>query len=110
MRTGFNAVKLALAGFLIPYVFAINPALMGVQGPVLLTIRLVVTSFAGVLALGAAASGFLLVKTEFYERIILFVIAIALIHPDIVTDLIGAVGLIIIIFLQYKKQKKQLQE
>ena len=110
MRTGFNAVKLALAGFLIPYVFAINPALMGVQGPVLLTIRLVVTSFAGVLALGAAASGFLLVKTEFYERIILFVIAIALIDPDIVTDLIGAVGLIIIIFLQYKKQKKQLQE
>jgi TRAP transporter 4TM/12TM fusion protein len=110
MRTGFNAVKLALAGFLIPYVFAINPALMGVQGPVLLTIRLVVTSFAGVLALGVAASGFLLVKTEFYERIILFVIAIALIDPDIVTDLIGAVGLIIIIFLQYKKQKKQLQE
>ncbi len=106
MKTGFNAVKLAVAGFLIPYIFAINPALMGIQGPALLTIRLMVTSLAGVLALGAAASGFLMVKTEPYERILLFIVAIMLISPDLLTDIIGIFGLSLALFLQYKKFKK----
>jgi len=106
MKTGFNAVKLAVAGFLIPYIFAINPALMGIQGPALLTIRLMVTSLAGVLALGAAASGFLMVKTELYERVLLFIVAIMLISPDLLTDIIGIFGLSLALFLQYKKYKK----
>ena len=106
MRTGFNAVKLAVAGFIIPFVFAINPALMGLGGPPLLTIQLTVTSLTGVLALGAATSGFLLVKTEFYERIILFAIAILLISPDLLTDILGVAGVLFILFLQYRKLKK----
>ena len=107
MRTGFNAVKLAVAGFIIPFVFAVNPALMGLGGSVLLTIQLTVTSLTGVLALGAATSGFLFVKTELYERIILFAIAILLISPDLLTDILGVGGVLLILFLQYKKQKKQ---
>ena len=106
MRTGFNAVKLAVAGFIIPFVFAINPALMGLGGSPLLTIQLTVTSLTGVLALGAATSGFLLVKTEFYERIILFAIAILLISPDLLTDILGVAGVLFILFLQYRKLKK----
>ncbi len=106
MRTGFNAVKLAVAGFIIPFVFAVNPALMGLGGSVLLTIQLTVTSLTGVLALGAATSGFLLVKTEFYERIILFAIAILLISPDLLTDILGVAGVLLIFFLQYRKLKK----
>jgi TRAP transporter 4TM/12TM fusion protein len=105
MRTGFNAVKLAVAGFVIPFVFAINPALMGLGDSPLLTIQLTVTSLTGVLALGAATSGFLLAKTEFYERIILFAIAILLISPDLLTDILGVAGVLIILFLQYRKQK-----
>lgn len=106
MRTGFNAVKLAVAGFIIPFVFAINPALMGLGGSPLLTIQLTVTSLTGVLALGTATSGFLLVKTEFYERIILFAIAILLISPDLLTDILGVAGVLFILFLQYRKLKK----
>ena len=106
MKTGFNAVKLAVAGFVIPFVFAINPALMGLGDSPLLTIQLTVTSLTGVLALGAATSGFLLVKTEFYERIILFAIAILLISPDLLTDILGVAGVLLILFLQYRKLKK----
>lgn len=105
MKTGFNAVKLAVAGFIIPFIFAINPALMGLGGSVLLTIRLMATSLAGVLALGAATSGFLLVKTNLLERVLLFIISILLISPDLLTDLFGIAGMLIILFLQFKKQK-----
>ncbi len=106
MKTGFNAVKLAVAGFIIPFIFAINPALMGLGGSVFLTIRLMITSLTGVLALGVATSGFLLVKTNLLERILLFIISILLISPDLLTDLFGIAGILIILFLQYRKVKK----
>jgi TRAP transporter 4TM/12TM fusion protein len=89
MRTGFISVRLAVAGFMIPYIFAINPALMGLGGSFLKTIQLVITSLAGVLSLGAAAGGYLLVKTPFYERILLFICAILLISTDLMTDVVG---------------------
>jgi TRAP transporter 4TM/12TM fusion protein len=107
MRTGFIAVRLAVAGFMIPYIFAINPGLMGLEGSALHTIQLMFTSLAGVLSLGAAAGGFLLVKTQFYERILLFISAILLISPDLITDLVGLVILVIVLFFQYKKQNQQ---
>jgi TRAP-type uncharacterized transport system fused permease subunit len=107
MKTGFNAVRLAVAGFLIPYIFAINPALMGLGGSFLQTIQLVITSLAGVLSLGAAAGGYLLVKTPFYERILLLISAILLISPDLITDIYGIIILITILFLQHSRQKKQ---
>jgi len=107
MKTGFNAVRLAVAGFMIPYIFAINPALMGLGGSFLQTIQLVITSLAGVLSLGAAAGGYLLVKTPFYERILLLISAILLISPDLITDIYGIIILITILFLQHSRQKKQ---
>ena len=107
MKTGFNAVRLAVAGFMIPYIFAINPALMGLGGSFLQTIQLVITSLAGVLSLGAAAGGYLLVMTPFYERILLLISAILLISPDLITDIYGIIILITILFLQHSRQKKQ---
>ncbi len=107
MRTGFISVRLAVAGFMIPYIFAINPALMGLGGSFIQTIQLVITSLAGVLSLGAAAGGYLLVKTPFYERILLLISAILLISPDLMTDVIGIIILMTILFLQHTRQKKQ---
>ncbi|MDD3539020.1 MAG: TRAP transporter permease [Atribacterota bacterium] len=107
MRTGFISVRLAVAGFMIPYIFAINPALMGLGGSFIQTIQLVITSLAGVLSLGAAAGGYLLVKTPFYERILLLISAILLISPDLMTDIIGIIILMTILFLQHTRQKKQ---
>ena len=109
MRTGFQAVRLAVAGFIIPFIFAINPALMGLEGTIFKTIQLSITSIAGVLSLGAATTGYLLVKTELYERILLFISAILLISPDTLTDSIGILFLAVVIYIQYSKQKKRSQ-
>ena len=106
MKTGFNAVRLAVAGFIIPFIFAINPALMGLEGTIFKTIQLSITSIAGVLSLGAATTGYLLVKTELYEKILLFISAILLISPDTITDSVGILFLAVVIYIQYNRQKK----
>ena len=105
MRTGFNAVRLAIAGFMIPYIFAFDPSLLGLGGSWLRTIQLIITSIAGVLALGSAAGGFLLVKTKVYERITLVVSAFLLLTPNITTDIPGIILLAIVIYVQNKRQK-----
>lgn len=100
MKTGFIAVRLAVAGFTIPYVFALDPGLMFLSGSIGHNLILIVTSLVGVLALGAAASGYLLDHTKIYERVILIISALALIKPGLLTDSIGIVLLVVVIILQ----------
>ncbi|MBN2394847.1 MAG: TRAP transporter permease [Candidatus Atribacteria bacterium] len=107
MRTGFIAVRLAVAGFMIPYIFAIDPALMGLGTSVFRTIQLIITSLSGVLALGAAAGGYLLSTTLYYERILLIISALLLITPDLMTDILGVAVLAIVFYLQYTREKRK---
>jgi TRAP-type uncharacterized transport system fused permease subunit len=100
MKTGFIAVRLAVAGFMIPYVFALDPGLMFLSGSIGHNLILIVTTLVGVLALGAAASGYLLDHTKIYERVILIISALALIKPGLLTDGIGIVLLVVVIILQ----------
>ena len=100
MKTGFIAVRLAVAGFMIPYVFALDPRLLCINGTVGHILLLIITSLAGVLALGAAAGGYLLDNTKIYERIILVVSALTLLKPGLTTDVIGITLLVLVIILQ----------
>lgn len=100
MRTGFIAVRLAVAGFMIPYLFALDPGLMLLTGSLGHSIILIITSLAGVLALGAATGGYLLDHTKIHERVILIISAFALLKPDLVTDSIGIALLAIVVILQ----------
>jgi TRAP-type uncharacterized transport system fused permease subunit len=100
MKTGFIAVRLAVAGFMVPYVFCLDPGLMFLSGSIGHNLILIVTTLVGVLALGAAASGYLLDHTKIYERVILIISALALIKPGLLTDGIGIVLLVVVIILQ----------
>jgi len=98
LQTCLTAVRLSIAGFLVPYVFVYSPIMLGVglrAGPL---IQIVVTSVVGVLALGAALEGHLLRDTTWYERVLLVAAAIDLIVPGVVTDLVGALlfGLLLV--------------
>ena len=98
MKTGLNALRLAIAGFMIPFIFALDPALLGLGGNWVHTLLLIITSLAGVLALGSAAGGYLLVRTKAYERILLVLSSILLLTPNIITDIPGIIILAIISF------------
>ena len=107
MKTGFIAVRLAVAGFMIPFIFALDPGLLFINSTVAHTLVLIVTSLAGVLALGAAAGGYLLDHTKIYERVLLIISALALIRPGLLTDGIGFVLLAGVIILQRMRVLKK---
>lgn len=107
MKTGLNALRLAIAGFMIPFIFALDPALLGLGESWFRTILLIITSLAGVLALGSAAGGYLLTRTKQFERILLIISAILLLTPNILTDIPGIAVLVGVLYIQFMRQKKQ---
>ncbi len=100
MKTGLIAVRLAVAGFMIPFLFALDPGLLFIDSTIGHTLLLIVTALIGVLALGAAAGGYLLDHTKIYERVILMISALALLTPGLLTDGVGITLLIVVIILQ----------
>lgn len=120
MRTGFQALKLSLAGFLIPFIFIYEPAMLLVDVEGLMTnareyplasimeVAIVLISTAiGLTALSAGLEGFFKTHLNPLLRVLLVVSALLLVVPEGYTDIIG-LGLAILIFvLNYTKWKKQ---
>ena len=106
-KTGFTAFKIALAGYLVPFVFAYNPILLGVNFQLLPAILAIVTAFIGVVILAASTIGFLSTNLRFYERIALFISAVLLIIPGFKTDIIGVLIAIAIYYLQSLRKKEK---
>ncbi len=109
MKTGFIAVRLAVAGFMIPFLFALDPGLLFINSTIGHTLLLIVTALAGVLALGAAAGGYLFDHTKIYERVILMISALALLTPGLLTDSVGIVLLVGVIILQKLRVSSQIK-
>ncbi|MGV3467159.1 MAG: TRAP transporter permease [Heyndrickxia sp.] len=118
MKTGFQSLKLAIAGFIIPYLFVYNPNMLMIDVTglpmnakefplphVLSIITVVLTSVIGVISLGAAVEGFFIKSFHFIQRILLGIGALLLIVPETITDIIGFVLVIVIIGSQLFKSK-----
>ncbi len=100
-KTGFTAVKLALAGFLIPYIFCYNPGLLMINATGMEVVFYVTTASIGIMSLSFANVGYWLRNLHIWERLPLAGAAIALIIPDLVTDLIGA-GIMVAVYVLQK--------
>ncbi|WP_152972168.1 TRAP transporter permease, partial [Serratia rubidaea] len=96
MQTSWEAVRLALPGFIIPFILVYNPMLL-MQGEavnVLSVIHMVATALVGIYALSIASANFWLMKAHWLERVLFTCAAILLIKPGMMTDL-GGLALII---------------
>ncbi|CAM4074204.1 TRAP transporter permease [Acinetobacter pragensis] len=122
MRTGFQALKLSLAGFIVPFLFVYNPAMLMIDTtnaavnarefafPAWTTIvSIVFTSVVGILALGAAVEGYFKVSMNWFWRIFLGIGALCLIIPETITDIVGMVMVVIAISVNIMQAKKQNQ-
>jgi TRAP transporter 4TM/12TM fusion protein len=104
---GFQSMRFAIAGFIIPYMFIYGPAMV-LNGTPFEIVQVVVTGLLGTLALAAAAQGWLLMKLGLVQRAIMLVGALALIKPGWVTDLIGfgiLGGFVLVQLIMLKKQR-----
>lgn len=119
MKTGFAALKLALAGFIIPYLFVYNPAMLMIDttniavnakefpmAPISSIIMITITAIIGIIALSAAAEGFFKSKLNWILRIILGAGALCLIIPEAYTDIIGIIIVGLILSYDYMRSKR----
>ncbi|MCK6210539.1 TRAP transporter permease [Georgenia sp. EYE_87] len=88
--TAFEAVRLALAGFLIPYAFIYSPGLLLIGGPSEIA-QAFISCLMGIIALAAAVTGYLFAPLKLPWRALLFAAAVVLLIPGTVSDLAGAV-------------------
>jgi len=103
-KTGTTAFLLAMPGFLIPYAFALNPALL-LQGSLMEITVVVISALVGVIGLAAAFGGYAFGPMSKTARILMFCVSPLMIAPSITTDLIGIGGLALILFYQFWRRK-----
>lgn len=103
-QTGFKAFMIAIPGFLIPYAFAISPALI-LQGSLVESASVIIPAGFGVVALAAAVGGYAFGPLAMPLRILAFVAGPMLISPNMTTDLAGAAILLAIVAYQLVRRR-----
>lgn len=105
IRTGWQAFSLDMRTFLLPFMFITAPQMLLINTTWQEASWIFITASVGMYALAGAMQGFLITRALWYERIILFVSAIALVKPGIYTDLAGMAGLVLIYALQRARDR-----
>ncbi len=106
MKTAFTATKLAIGAFIVPYVFALNPAMLFIDTSAWEVVLICITSFIGIFAVSASLEGYFLNHMKWWERLICVVGGLLLIYPGIVTDTMGLVLVSISVVSQIVKKRQ----
>ena len=96
MKTGIQSVKLALAGFIVPYMFVYNTALLLIDTTGFIALRVTITAIIGVLMIAIATEGYFFKRIQLPFRILIFAGSLMLITESVLQD---GIGLLILIFL-----------
>ncbi len=105
MTTAVEACKLGFAGFMVPFAFCYNPAMM-MQGNVAEILSVFISAFIGVAIMSAGFQGWLLWKLHLLERIIFIGAGLLMFIPGTLTDITGLAIAIVLIAINMKKWKK----
>jgi TRAP transporter 4TM/12TM fusion protein len=89
LLTGVQASKLAIAAFIVPYIFVLSPVMLMMDVTLPKVLMIVLTSTVGMLGLAAAVSGYLFTHAHWLERIVFFAGGLLMIDPGLTTDIIG---------------------
>ena len=106
MKTALTATKLAIAAFIVPYVFALNPAMLFVDTTAWEVITISITAFVGIFAIAAALEGYLLNHMSWYQRVLSAAGGLMLIVPGMITDTVGIALVGLVVLLQFASAKK----
>ena len=107
MKTAFTATRLAIAGFIVPYICALSPAMLLSDAGPAEVVMIVITSLIGIFGVAAGLSGFIYKKMNPLMRALIVVGGITLLIPGTMTDVIGFVMVGGVILLQRLGAKKQ---
>ena len=108
MRTAFTASRLAIAAFICPYIFCLNPVMLlefeGLaSGMAALTlVQVIITSLIGLFGVAAGLNGHLFKEINPIFRIIFIAAGLALMVPGTLTDIVG-IGILVAMTLMQKR-------
>ena len=100
MKTALTATKLAVGAFIVPYVFALNPAMLFIDTSAAEVILICITSLVGMFAVAAALQGYLLDKMALWQRFVSVAGGLLLIYPGVITDSVGLALVAFVVFTQ----------
>ena len=106
MKTAITSTKLAIGAFIVPYVFALNPAMLFIDTTAWEVVLICITSLMGIFAVSASLEGYLMYRMPWYQRIISLAGGLLLIYPGVVTDTIGICLVVVVLALQLLSRKK----
>lgn len=106
MKTGVTSFKLALAGFLVPYIYVYNPMLLFIDVEPFYMAQAICTALIGVFLLAMFTIGYFKAHLAWYMRVLAFVGAICLLIPGTMSDLFGLAVLGVIYVMQTAKAKR----
>ena len=108
MKTGVTATKLAIAAFIVPYIFAYNPVMLfeNVDGWWHVA-QISVTAVMGLFGIAAALNGYLYRHIHWTLRLVLVAGGLCMMIPGTLTDVVGLVLVLAVIFYQRVSAKKQ---
>ena len=106
MKTAFQATRLAIAAFLIPYIFAMNPAMLFIDTNAIGVIQVIVTSIIGIVGVAAGLEGYLMRNMNAIERILIAAGGLLMLIPGTVTDLVGIIIIVALGGMQMAQKKK----
>jgi TRAP transporter 4TM/12TM fusion protein len=101
IRTGVIATRLAIAAFIIPYIFVLNPSMLLINTSIMQVVQIIITSTIGMFAIAGGLEGFMKKHMPWWQRILAVGAGLMLIDPGLVTDLVGIIIIGFVCFLQY---------
>ena len=107
MKTGINATKLAIAAFIVPYIFAYSPALLfeNISGWWEVA-QITASALLGIFAIAASLNGFLYKKIHWVLRLVLAIGGLGMMIPGTLTDVVGLALVAAVIVYQKLRAKK----
>lgn len=100
--TGAQAMKLAIAGFVVPYMFVFAHSMLMLDATWGNVLSVAATGALGVLLLAVAVEGYLRAPLNWLLRLVAFAGALALIFPGWMSDAAGAVIAVLLFFVRPK--------
>jgi len=108
LTTGWLAVKIGFAGFIVPFLFVYRPALLFLGSPGE-AVWSSLGSIIGVMAMAGAAMGYFGDRSRWYESILLAIGSFCLLKPGLITDLIGF-ALVGALYVYQKRRRANLAQ
>ena len=113
MKTAFNATRLAIAAFVVPYIFAFSPVMLFEFEPntamamkIVESVLIVVTSLIGLFGIAAALNGFLYRPINPLFRVLMAAGGLCMMIPDHISDVVGLIVVGGVIVFQRMGAKK----